>query len=208
MNKQSGFTLLEMLIAISLMTIMLGLLFSASRTLSGQTQSGIEQVQMNDDIRLVTQFVRRLISQTSPIVMNQGNSHPVLFSGAKHQLGFVSTLPAHAGGNSLYWVELMLKENQLVMNYQPLLSLLKNHKNIQQITLLNGVASLDFSYAELHNNITPKWHSAWRKSQQLPPMISVTVAQKNQAEKYPIVVSLPVQVTRMRDHLSVQRSDS
>lgn len=208
MKKQSGFTLLEMLIAISLMTIMLGLLFNASRTLSGQTQHGIEQVQMNDDIRLVTQFVRKLISQTSPIVMNQGKSHPVLFSGGKHQLGFISTLPAHAGGSSLYWVELMLNGDQLVMNYQPLLSLLKKRDDIQQITLLSSVTVLDFAYADVDKNVTPQWQSDWQKSQQLPPLISVTVAQKSQAEKYPIVVSLPAEVTRMRDHLSVQRSDS
>ena len=206
MNKQSGFTLLEMLIAISLMTIMLGLLFSASRTLSGQTQSGIEQVQMNDDIRLVTQFVRRLISQASPIVMNQGSSHPVLFSGAKHQLGFVSTLPAHAGGNSLYWVELMLKENQLLMKYQPLLSVLKNRDDSQQLTLLNSVDSLDFSYADIDKNNAPRWQPDWQKNNQLPPLISVTVAQQRGGDKYPIVVSLPAQVTRMRDHLSVQRT--
>ena len=200
-----GFTLIEMLVGLVLFSFILAMLYSGLFSLGKSFSSGTAQASENDESRLSLSFLRTCISQTSPLI--DAGTRNALFSGEEHNLVFVSSLPAHLGGERLYLIRLQNEPSasgrQLQLHYQPLISgyLINDKQQIEP--LLDDIQAINFSYfGKKQLSDTPSWHRTWTQQRQLPQLIKLTLESSKPNKKWPpLLFSVPSQTVQMRPHL-------
>ena len=74
---QSGFTLLELLIAITLMGLILVVLYSGLRLGLNSSESGGQRAEATDRLRLVHEFLRRQLAQSMTVYQANDNKEQV-----------------------------------------------------------------------------------------------------------------------------------
>lgn len=105
-----GFTLVELLIALSLIGVITLLLFSGLR-LGSRSWEAVETVSERvADVRIAHQIVRRLLSQARDIsVVFDGRQRPI-FAGQSDALEWAAPMSAHVGIPGLYLMRLTLED--------------------------------------------------------------------------------------------------
>ncbi len=110
--RNGGFTLLELLIALSLIALIMLLLFGGLR-LGTRVWDGVEQrVRHTEDQRLARGFIRRSLLQARQVVWPFERRSYALFFGDKEQVDFVSPLSGYVGRGGLYIMRLSLVPRQ------------------------------------------------------------------------------------------------
>lgn len=105
----AGFTLVELLIALVLISIILVLMFSGLR-LGSRAWEGVEIVSERvNDLRVARNFLDRTLRQARPAsIVVDGEERPV-FAGDAVSLEFVAPLSEHVGVPGLYVLRLVLE---------------------------------------------------------------------------------------------------
>ena len=188
--RQAGFTLLEVLIAATLMAVMMTLLLGALRIGVRSWATG-DQRSASTSRMLVTQsFLRSHLSAALPL--NRGPAKPgtppplepqtqLLFEGGKDFLRYVGTLPPVVKGG-LYQFEMYLKRDQersdLKMVIKPLASgsLKDEPEPIDDVLLLENVEFLKINYFVHHEEEnTSRWTNEW-KADAMPALIRIELS--------------------------------
>lgn len=185
-NPSRGFTLVEVLVALTLMGLVLGSIYSglygASRAWSRSESLAWE----NDLARIRVQLLRRLVSETVPITRLDGQAPHLLFQGHHDSLQFVAPLPSHAGGLGLYWSALELTrsntgESQLSLTYSPLrpdVTLPRGNvdPDTETVVLATGVTQLELAYfGTPEGDLPPRWYDTWPEGERLPVLVRLTL---------------------------------
>ena len=112
----SGFTLVELVIALALISLISLLLFSGLR-LGTRTWEGVEAVaERTAEPRIARNFLARALTQARPTQITFDAEVLLVFSGDAQNLEFVAPLSEHVGTPGLYILRLSVEnENQLVM---------------------------------------------------------------------------------------------
>lgn len=172
-----GFTLIEVVVALTLLSILMVGLISALVTF-GNTGSRLEQRALeSDDIRLVHAFLRQSLSAASPLqqVREDDQARTISFVGGERQLEWLGLMPARHGAGGLYKLRLRLApgaddEDMLMLDYRPYVgeedagdwSAGRTHE------LLDGRISLAFSYLRAGADA---WQPYWDDSSVLPELV-------------------------------------
>ncbi len=197
MKIYRGFTLLELLIAISLLGMLMVLLFSAFRLGNRSWEAGNNKANANTEVRILH---RLLTKQLQSLHRNQANrsnflQQPVL-QGDAEQLTFLAPAPAQALVGGLYWHHLYLKEietesfKQSKPNIGLYLSLQLYHPDfasndkdydqhlIPAILLLDNIATLKFSYFGMEQiGSAAIWWEQWQEQTRQPLLIRLNIKQ-------------------------------
>ncbi len=124
--RQRGFTLVEILVAVSLLSIIMVALGSAMRTVA-QTEARVDQrAQRTDDMRVAVRLLRQVAGRVSgrKVPSPDGAGSPVVaFRAAGASVEWVGIMPARpgAGGRSFFrlQVEKSPAGSELVLRYAP-----------------------------------------------------------------------------------------
>lgn len=101
-KKSTGFTLVELLIAFVLISLISLLLFSGLRT-GIRAWEGIETAAIaNAELRLARDFLLRILSQSHPVTLMLKDEPYLVFSGDSQNLEFVAPLSQQVGIPGLY----------------------------------------------------------------------------------------------------------
>jgi general secretion pathway protein J len=179
--KQRGFTLLELLIAITLLGFILVILFSGLRLASRSWDTGVERATQTNDMRLVENLIRRAIAQIHPVVWQQEAAEPRLsFTGAREAMVFTAPLPAQAGIGGIYLMSLEVGDTEegkrLLLRRQPYRQDVQALEDRAETTVLaEGVTQVSFSYFGSENpDDPPRWVTEWQSPMRLPQLIRVS----------------------------------
>ena len=118
--RGQGFTLMEVLIALVLLSILMLVLTSALRTM-GQTEERLEQrIEAADDLRLAMHFLRDALSRASArqVPRLQGE-RSALFEAASDSVAWVGVMPARYGVGGRHYLRLAVEQGRLVLRYAP-----------------------------------------------------------------------------------------
>lgn len=193
-----GFTLIEVLLAISLMAILL-VLVGTALTATRKTVATTERfTQRLDEVRAAQQFLRRELQQIVALPIDtQASGAAAVFQGEGSEMRYVSSLPAHLGGG-LYLQTLGLGNREaepwLEVQLTQLTGPASRRPWGEPQRLLSQVQGLRFSYRGLdaHGRLTA-WLPRWPWPERLPLAIDVTLKSKGPIAWPPLQVALRLQ---------------
>ncbi|MDR1969203.1 MAG: prepilin-type N-terminal cleavage/methylation domain-containing protein [Burkholderiaceae bacterium] len=122
-SRQSGFTLIEVLIALVLLSLLLLLLTSAMRSM-GQTEDRVEQrVAAADDYRISVDFLHQVLGRVSARRFRSLAADTPLdmpfFEARPESLAWIGILPARYGAGGRHYMRLALESGRLVLRFAP-----------------------------------------------------------------------------------------
>ena len=178
-----GFTLIEILLAVSLLSLILLLLFSALFSANRSWAATERRIAQNDELRLVAEFIQRQLAEQSPLFWADQDDTDLLFSGAGDELHFTAGLPAHRGGGGAEALTLKVSraggKRQLALYFQPVGAEQRpfaNQHGAERVVLLANIARIELAYygrEEIEGQST--WRDQWRHAELLPELIGLTV---------------------------------
>ncbi|MDX2418311.1 MAG: prepilin-type N-terminal cleavage/methylation domain-containing protein [Xanthomonadales bacterium] len=119
----AGFTLVELLLAITLMSILLGLTYTGLRTATRSSQRGELMLAAGGELRASHQFIRRQLNQMLPLSFAETDDLQALrivFEGDAQHIKFVAPMPGYlgTGGPQVQLVEVVNGEDdELVIQF-------------------------------------------------------------------------------------------
>lgn len=183
--RMPGFTLVEILVALTLFSLVLAMIFSGLHSSAKSWEKGEAQISKNDTRRLDLGFVRKQLTQAIPLLLIDGKDNPVLFKGGHDAIQFISDLPGHRGGGGLYVLSLYLTPNDhgkdLTLSYRPVttdidLDKPENNDAEKSVTIMKDIDVLEFSYyGSKDEKIPPIWSDEWRVKKKLPELVRMHI---------------------------------
>lgn len=182
-----GFTLVELLVVMALLSLLMLGLVSALRTMA-QTEERIDgRLAEADEFRVTTGFLREILGRISARKqdesLKQGGS-PFLFDGQAASVSWIGIMPARHGAGGRHFFKLGLEDYQgeaaLVIRFTPWDegSSFPNWEQAQARALLKGVTSFALSYEDLATE-PEAWTSTWQRTDALPEHVRLAVQTRN-----------------------------
>jgi general secretion pathway protein J len=195
LNKRSGFTLLEVLIATSILGILLVLLFASLRICIRSWEAGEEHIKSVSDMSVIQNFFRSHLSAALFLSSYNDEDPVVFFQGRKDSIQFVSVLPASAGrkGPHLFKIELEDKyEVSLNATLSPFFPAIDDTDDLQdKITILSNLKNFEIAYWGVkEQGDEADWHSEWEDVTVLPKMVKIDIELENQKPWPTLIVAL------------------
>jgi len=184
-QRAAGFTLVELLLAITLMSILLGLTYSGLRAATRSSIQGEKLLAAGGELRATHQFLRRQLNQMLPLsfAVADGNEElRIVFEGDTKSIRYVAPMPGYlgTGGPQVQLLELMPgKDGETVLQF--------NHTLLQgfeeqylydrdPVILLRGVSSADFEFMgrDEEGQLTG-WTGNWDQQDILPVAVRLNL---------------------------------
>jgi general secretion pathway protein J len=180
-----GFTLVELLLAITLMSILLGLTYTGLRAASRSSERGEVMLAAGGELRASHQFIRRQLNQMLPLpfALDGANDETrVVFEGDAGHIQYVAPMPGYlgAGGPQVQLVELAPGyDGEMVIQFSH--SLLQGFEqellfDRAPVILLRGVESAGFEFLgrDEEGELTG-WTASWDEMDKLPVAVRLDV---------------------------------
>ncbi len=194
---QAGFTLLEVLIAMTLLGVMMVLIFGTLRVSVRSWESGEKQAAQVSQLLVLHNFLRSHLTRMKPWEDDFSEDEPVFsFQGTEQAIQFVSTLPLHnrgAGGWHKFSLQLTRNRDRadLIVKLEPFFPPLDNERQaIDDVVLIENVEAIRFSYfGSDEPDEEAQWFDEWLEKSYLPKMIRVEIRVRGEKTWPPLVVA-------------------
>ncbi len=185
MNRKraaDGFTLVELLVAMTLMTLVMLSLMTALRSF-GQIESRIDlQAQRDGDFRSSMSFMRQILQAMAPreVKTQAGAAKQIAFVGKAEEVNWIGDMPARHGAGGLSRFRLFVGSEggvgALMLEQAPLTNLDSplDSGPVDAHVLAAGVSSITLRYRE-SDKVDAQWLEEWPLTNKLPAFISVQI---------------------------------
>ncbi len=177
-----GFTLLEVLLAMTLLSIMVVLLFSSLRIAAESWNKGEKKIAEVNEKAVVYQFFKQHFSTIKPLWNEFPDQESEFsFQASATQMQFVSVLPESAERKGLQLFQLKYIERQsgtLKVNIQPFYSSVDDQPwEADEVVLLEQIEDFELSYFGREDfSAVGEWTQSWQQKQSLPLLIKVKIS--------------------------------
>ena len=195
MKRSRGFTLIEVVIATSLLALGLAIAFGALRSAGRATVKAEAAAQREERLRAAQGFLRTQLSAalTIPFEFDGESGAATFLRVERDKLEFVGTLPGYLarGGPYKQTLELVDGSNgqQLRFQHQQLTSDGAADAEREPVVLLDGIEEGSFEVRALDEQGKPgEWRDEWDVSAQLPPQVRVRLKFRDPQRRWPELV--------------------
>jgi len=172
MKRQAGFTLLEILVVLSLLGILAGLVGTSLVSANRATAKAERFSTRLDEVQAAQHYLRRAISQALPLAAGPPEAKPPRFVGQPAQLTFHGPLPDSIGGG-LYQQHVSLAGHRLMVSFARLDGQATQRFGEPQV-LLHDVQQAAFSYrGRSALGQDSGWVSSWPWPERLPRAVRI-----------------------------------
>ena len=198
-KPQAGFTLLEMMIAFSLLALLFLALFSSFNTIGRGWEAADRKLLETEDTRLISEFLRNQLSQTI-VVQVKGENGPVYaFEGTDHYVRYAAPLQPLQTQGGIYLIELAVgldrdgrKLEMRYAPYRPDMDWDEALKEVEPVLVYSGLGLVHFDYyAAESDKDDPRWESEWLDQPVYPLLMRVKIEGKDHHIWPELVVDLP-----------------
>jgi prepilin-type N-terminal cleavage/methylation domain-containing protein len=188
-NKDTsrGFTLVELLVAMTIMAMIAGLLSNSMR-FGLRTADAVESKMSEiESFHQSQRAFRRQVQLAQPIPRLDGESGDELdFVAKAEQLEFIAPLPGLATGGGLYRISLQIEDDprldgsdgRLMMRYRMYLDGSDDKaRDIPEgeVVLLQGFSNAQFSFGDTLRPNNGQWANEWRQRERLPDIVRLSI---------------------------------
>jgi general secretion pathway protein J len=182
-GRMSGFTLVEILVAMTLMSLVMLALGAAMRTIA-QTEERVDQrLEGADEMRVATSFLSTTLGRISPrktAASTQVGSSLYLFEGSPQAVTWVGVMPARYGAGGRHFFRLGLEpagsHSALVIRFAPwdASAVFPEWASAESRVLVSDATELSLSYSD-EEGADVSWVPQWTHPQRLPGRIRIAL---------------------------------
>ena len=198
-TRTGGFTLVELLIAMALVTVIALILFESLRLSSRVwSDSGLAHERITETA-LVRDWIRRQLTQARPVALSADvDQSTVMFRGEPDAVTFIAAVPAQLGGGGLSRIDLRIIDTedgrQLVMDRELFHPDLEHRPRQAPRVLVENIEAAKFAY---FGAVTPDesatWHDGWLEMDYLPSLVSLRVQfPTDRRQPWPALIAAPM----------------
>jgi len=199
-----GFTLLELLVAITIFSLVIAVLYAGYRLGIRSWESGERTHAVVSELRVAGSFVRRHVTQAFPLAISRNSAWLVWFEGRPGRLVFVTAMPAHLGQGGMYEMTLQVdkQDDGAVLTVSrrllhPDAEPGKPGVDDQARALVGDLESATFAFfGAVGKSSEESWQSSWEGRQRLPRLVRLRLASKSAGEWPEMVMRLPSDAIR------------
>jgi len=175
--RASGFTLVELLLAVTLMSILLSLTYTGLRAAARSSERGEIMLAAGGEMRASHQFIRRQLNQMLPLtfaVTDDADALRMVFVGDAKHIQYVAPMPGYlgSGGPQVQFLELASNNEGNVLQFSHALLQGFEEEHLFErdpVILLENVESAGFEFLGLdEEGEVTDWVSNWDQPEILP----------------------------------------
>lgn len=213
-----GFTLIEVIVTLTILGFILLMIFSVFRLGLSAWEKGESTKERGQKLRIVPQLISQQIKSIIPykIKSEKAEGDFLAFEGKAHSLKFVSALPIKAKRpEGFVYVVYEFKEGgreggRLVLYEQRVLNkdfFSEKPEEELGVSLLEGISQVRFEYyreEDLLKNRTPEWVEEWnaKEKKEIPQALKITITPaggKTEKEKSSIALLASISANRFEE---------
>lgn len=177
-GRLQGFTLVEVLVALTLFSLIMVALVGGLRTLGSSADAAEQRIHALDDMRAIQRYFRRAFDLQYPALIDREGEAPIAFRGESDELGWVGALPARHAPAGLFWQRIYLEQprrdaaGRLVLCYAsfPDERAPSLPRDCEQHVLQSDVQALELRY---QSDPAAEWINRWDEPRALPYAVRV-----------------------------------
>ena len=205
-HKTGGFTLIEVLIVLTLLGIMVVLLFASLKICADSWHKGENKITQVNEIAVVYNFFQQHLAVSKPLLNNIDNTSNVqatlAFQGKPQSLQFVSGFPASVGrsGLQLFSIAMQKEDNEQVIKVTitPFFPMKDSLTEKEEVVLLRRVSDFSIAYFGSDDGTNSSmsnasWHDDWIEKTVQPRLVKITIKLDN--SMYCPEMIIPLRIT-------------
>jgi general secretion pathway protein J len=187
-SRDGGFTLLEMLVAMSLLGLVMAMIFGGLRLGLRVWETGEKRSEERAEIAVAQRFLRAVIARAHPMIRaGRRNVRLVAFAGKPSRMEIATLLPPHLGpgGFSHVIVEIAGEgdKRRLEIRFAPISrdddgqAELAGAEDSEPTLLIRDIERAEMSYyGARRRGEDPEWRDTWRDAEILPRLIRLRLS--------------------------------
>lgn len=185
--RARGFTLVELLLAVTLLSILLALTYGGMHAATRAADRGQQILEESGRLRMAHQFVRKQLNQAIPLAFNQTEGEaldtpdPEVFLGSADYIRFVGPMPGYLGFGGPQVQELALVPGDDGLELQLTHALVQGFEEsrlgeLEPITLLDRIDRAEFQFLarDEEGELVP-WTNTWEDPATLPVAVALDI---------------------------------
>ena len=180
-RKLTGFTLIEVMLAMTLLSIMVVLLFSSLKIGAESWNKGESKIAQVNEKAVVYQFFKRHLPSVQPLWDEfSGDKRQFSFQGERDKLQFVSVFPASSGRKGLQLFDVIFDKTDpgiVKVILKPFYPAIDNEEwQSEEVILLENVETFELAYfAKEDNSKDGVWGDNWQEKDSLPELVKIKI---------------------------------
>jgi general secretion pathway protein J len=186
--RARGFTLLELLVVLALLSLVMLGMGSALRSMAQVEQRMDVRLARFDEMRVATDFLRTVLSRVSARKGAPSDAGPGAhyFSGSAHEVWWLGVMPARHGVGGMHHFRLGLEPAGLVLRYQAWRGETKpDWGRAESLLLVAGATQLAMRFEDARDEPS-RWVDEWAAFDAMPERVALSVA--TPSGPWPVVV--------------------
>ncbi len=188
-RQQHGFTLIELIAAITLLAVLTTILMGTVRGAERSTSAANDVVERTEQYARTQAFLREHISGVLPMRWRREVSQPLKFNGKSSNLTYFAPVTSQIAEGGVMWWQLAVaksqQKSQLVLRRQaadPDEKSVPDLAAAEPIVLADNIDALSISYFDagddpLNNPDAGTWVESWDENARMPSIIAIRVTE-------------------------------
>jgi general secretion pathway protein J len=193
-RQDRGFTLLEALVALLVLSLIMTAAFGALRIGGRSWEAGLAYTNETEELRSITGFLRRQFGQLLTTTWQDDAEKRIAFEGENDRVRFIAPAPQQLDAAGLLMFTLSAEyddlDRRLILSHAPLdpgAEGFDASPEAERLVLMEDLEKVSFSYyGRKQTTDSPGWHARWEVDAEVfPEMIRIRIDANEDKRPWP-----------------------